>query len=220
MSRSPAPVVAPSTVASCRASSRGSGPRTSRARASTGSVVPWRRRVPTVTTRAITTSSARRRVSSGRVRGRRERHDAAHARPGADDGAAHPLPTVLGLPEPQGAWRGASRPAAGRGRWRAPRGRRGGCGKGELTLADGVEQARDLQADEKEDGVLEHEGHARPVDLLREAGGGGLQLRRPVGEEESGRDDGQHPARPGPARRGRRRGREPRTTGRCPPGPR
>ena len=67
MSRSPAPVVAPSTVASCRASSRGSGPRTSRVRASHGRVEPCSSRVPTVTTRAMTTSWARSGVSSGRV---------------------------------------------------------------------------------------------------------------------------------------------------------
>ena len=56
------------TVAATRASSRGSGPRTSSERANAGSVKPCSRRVPTVTIRAMRTRTGRRGVSSGKVR--------------------------------------------------------------------------------------------------------------------------------------------------------
>jgi hypothetical protein len=68
IARRPAPTAEATTVAATSASSRGSGPRTSSARARAGSVNPCSSRVPTVTISAMSTRTGRSGVSSGKVR--------------------------------------------------------------------------------------------------------------------------------------------------------
>ena len=165
-------------------------------RASAGRVEPCSSSVPTVTTSAMTTSSARSGVSSGRVsaaarvttprmpaqepttppRSRSARSTVASARRLVSrvNGIIHSGRSTRQV-------RSTTTPTSER----SPR-------RQVLVVHHVVEQPGDLQADEEEDRVLQDERDARPVDPLGQPRGRGLQHRCLVGQQQAGGHHGEH----------------------------